>query len=341
MEHKKNDVNNAVLPSLSFSLDLGLIELEEEYDILDKEQIYDLLVIGAGPAGLNAAIFAVRKGLQVGIIAKSIGGQVKDTTIVDNYLGIMNVSGSELANKFREHLESFRVPMLREHDVKSINQEDDLFVLELDNQKKYRSRTVLISTGARPRKLGVPGEEKLVHKGISYCSICDGPLFYGQEVAVIGGGNSAVESTIDLARYVSKVTLVHRSTFRAEKILLDRLKELENVDVKLGYVVEEIIGDNKVEAARIKNLNSDENEDLILSGILIEIGHSPNSQNFVDLAETNQWNEIIVDENQATSHPGIFAAGDVTSEPIKQIIVAAAAGAKAGLAISEYFNKEK
>ncbi len=231
--------------------------------------------------------------------------------------------------------------MLHGHDVKSISQEDEIFILELDNQKKLRSRTVIISTGSRPRMLGVPGEAKLIHKGISYCSICDGPLFTGKDVAVIGGGDCAVESAIDLARYVSKVTLVHRFDFRAEKILLERLNKLENVEIKLGYVVEEIIGENRVEAARIKNSKSGETEELNVSGIMIEIGYTPNSQHFADLVETNQWGEIVVDENQATSFPGIFAAGDVTSEPVKQIIVAAAAGAKAGLAASKYLNKEK
>jgi len=341
MELKNTNASSASMPGLSFSLDLALMEIEAEYELLDEEKTYDLLVIGAGPAGMNAALFAVRKGLQVGIIAKNFGGQVKDTTIVDNYLGIMNISGSELSNRFREHLDSFKIPMLRERYVTLIKQENNVFVVELENQQKYRSRTILIATGARPRKLGVPGEAKLIHKGVSYCSICDGPLFYGQEVAVIGGGDCAIESAIDLSRYVSRVTLVHRSTFRAEKILLERLEKLDNLDVKLGYVVEEIIGDKKVEGARIKNLSTGETEDLTLSGIMIEIGYTPNSQDFADLVETNQWAEIVVNEKQATSFPGIYAAGDVTSEPTKQIIVAAAAGAKASLAISEYLNKEK
>ena len=225
--------SNTTLPGLSFSLDLGVIELEEG-KALEPETLYDLLIIGAGPAGINAAIYAIRKGLTVGIITRNIGGQIKDTAIVENYLGIDNVTGTDLISRFHNHLKAYDIPILRERNVVSINRDEELFVLELDDGSLFRSRTVLIATGAKPRQLGVPGEKEFVHKGVTYCAICDGPLYQGQDVVVVGGGNTAVESAIDLARYVRKVTLVHRSVFRAEKVLMRRIEDIKNVVIKLG-----------------------------------------------------------------------------------------------------------
>ncbi|NLK02346.1 MAG: FAD-dependent oxidoreductase [Clostridiaceae bacterium] len=325
------------LSGLSFSLDLSVLELADNQP--DPQILYDLLVIGAGPAGINAAIYARRKGLTAAVIGRTVGGQVKETNIVENYLGIESITGTELTAKFQSHLQAYDVPLLRGRTVTAIRREGEDFVLDLDDHSHFKSRTVLIATGAGPRQLGVPGEKEFRHKGVTYCAICDGPLFSGQDIIVVGGGNTAVESTIDLARSVRNITLVHRSVFRAEKILQDRLAQLDNVEIKLGYVVEEIKGDNRVTEVVIRHLESDRLEIVPASGVLIEIGNKPASAPFQDLVDCNQWHEIIVDANQATNVPGIFAAGDVTSVRQKQIIIAAAAGANAGLAINEYLNQ--
>lgn len=330
---------NIIMPDLSFSLDLGMIELEDEIQTLDPETLYDLLIIGAGPAGINAALYAKRKCLSVGIVARSIGGQVKDTTVVENYLGYKSISGSGLISKFHEHLKSFEISLEKDRTVLKIEKKAGLFYLHIDNKKLIKSRSVLIATGAKPRKLGIPGEERLTHQGVTYCGICDGPLFKGRDVIIVGGGDSAVEATIDLARHAKKIYLVHRSNFRADEILLKRLPQLENLEIKQGHVVDEIIGADQVEAAIVRNLESGQTEKLPVGGVLIEIGRTPNSDPFLDLVDSNKWREIIVDERQATNVSGIFAAGDVTSEPVKQIIVAAAAGARAAIAINEYLHR--
>ncbi|MDI9461637.1 MAG: NAD(P)/FAD-dependent oxidoreductase [Saccharofermentanales bacterium] len=338
IDKQQNTVQaNTTLPGLSFSLDLSVLELADNRP--DTQILYDLLVIGAGPAGITAAIYARRKGLTTAIIGRTVGGQVKDTSIIKNYLGMESITGTELTTKFQNHLQACNVPLLRERTVTAIRREGEVFVLDLDDQSHFKSRTVLIATGAGPRQLGVPGEQEFRHKGVTYCAICDGPLFSGQDIIVVGGGNAAVESAIDLARFVRKITLVHRSVFRAEKILQHRLAQLDNVEIKLGYVVEEIKGDKKVTATVVRHLESNRLETLPTAGVVIEIGKNPASAPFRDLVDCNEWHEIVVDSNQATSVPGIFAAGDVTSVRQKQIIIAAGAGANAGLAINEYLNQ--
>jgi alkyl hydroperoxide reductase subunit F len=303
----------------------------ETKNSLNAEKLYDLLIVGSGPAGLSAAIYAARKGMSVGVIGEKHGGQVMDTASVENFIGFDFITGHGLAEQFEKHVKTLPVD-LGNALVKEIVKEDT-FHLKADNYQTYQSKTVLIVTGSKPRKLGIDGEDTFYGKGVSYCAICDGPLYADKTVTIIGGGNAAVEAAIDLSKIASKVHLVHRSKFRADQILLDKLKQLQNVKVHLGTQVQKILGDELVQSIEV---TGDKTGRIETDGVLIEIGYLPNSD-FIDVEKTASG-EIVIDKEHQTSIEGIFAAGDVTTEKYKQIIVAASEGAKAALSINEYFN---
>lgn len=306
---------------------------------LNKDTLYDVLIVGGGPAGLNAALYSKRKGASVGIISKDPGGQVVDTSSVENYLGYVSLSGIELAEKFKEHVNELNVPIDEFTSVESIRVNDGIKELVLDNGTSYKAKAVIISTGSKPRKLGVPGEAEFSAKGVSYCAICDGPFFTDDEVIVAGGGNSAIEAAIDLSKIASKVTIIHRSQFRADQILLDQIHKIENIEVHLQTEIKEVLGDKF--ASGVKVLDKTKNEEFIIEagGIFIEIGYTPNSSAFKDLLELNDKGEIIVDKLGRTNIEGIYAAGDVTDTPYKQIIIAASEGAKCALEANDYLNR--
>ena len=308
---------------------------------LNKDIIYDVLIIGGGPAGLNAALYAKRKGLIVGIIAKSLGGQVVDTSSVENYLGITDVSGIGLAEKFKEHVNTLNVPFEEFATIETIKAVKDTSIKEiiLTDGTIYKSKTIIIATGSSPRKLGVPGEKEYVGKGVAYCAICDGPFYTGEDVIVAGGGNSAVEAAIDLSKIASKVTLVHRSEFRADKILIDQLEKLENVEIKLNTQIKEVVGDKFMTGINVLDKNNDTEYSISAAGIFVEIGYIPNNTPFKDVLELNDKGEIIVNKYGETSLKGVYAAGDITDTPFKQIIISAGEGAKCALSANEYLNK--
>ncbi|WP_422486493.1 NAD(P)/FAD-dependent oxidoreductase [Gudongella sp. DL1XJH-153] len=307
---------------------------------LDQEMIYDLIVVGGGPAGLNTALYAKRKGLNVGIIARDIGGQVMDTSSVENYLGFVSLSGEELMKNFINHVNELKVPILEYEEVEAIGLKNDSRLREivLKNGLVFNTYSVVIATGSKPRRLGVPGEKEYSGKGVCYCAICDGPLFAGEEVIVSGGGNSAVEAAIDLAKIVKKVTIIHRSQFRADQILIDQLSKLDNVEVRLQTQILEIQGEKFMTGVKVLDKKSSSEEIIESAGLFVEIGYLPNSEIFSDLLELNERNEIIVDRYGKTSVEGIYAAGDVTDIPYKQIIMSAGDGAKCALAVNDYLN---
>jgi alkyl hydroperoxide reductase subunit F len=307
------------------------LNINQNKHVLDTEEIYDLIIIGKGPAGLSAAIYAKRKGLSVGLIGDKAGGQVNDTSSVENYAGFSYISGEELAKNFGDHVKSLEVKEV-DAKVKSIRQLE-YFEIAADNFMTYKAKSILIATGSKSRQLGVTGENELMGRGVSYCAICDGPLFTGRTVTVAGGGNSAVEAAIDLSKIADKVILVHRSKFRADQILLDKLATLENVQVHLGTKITSINGQDQVKSISVEG---DFEGDIATDGLLIEIGYTPNSA-FTDV-DKNELGEIIVDEHNRTSVEGIYAAGDVTTVHFKQIVIAAGEGAKAALSINDYLN---
>lgn len=306
---------------------------------LSQEKLYDLLIIGGGPAGLNAALYAKRKGLETAIVTKRKGGQLLDTSMVDNYLGIDMVSGEGMVHQFVHHLEKLDVPILEDVEVVEVTRHEGYHTLTLSTGAIYKSKTLLVATGSQPRKLGIIGEQAYSGKGVSYCAICDAPFFKGKDVFVAGGGNSAVEAALDLAKVARSVTLVHRSQIRADSILSDQMYENDKITVHLRTRILEVQGNEKMTGLLVKDLDTDTNRVLHGDGLFVEIGHDPYTGPFRNLLELNAQGEIVVSEKNETNVPGIFAAGDVTQVPYKQIIIAASDGAKAALAANEYINQ--
>lgn len=304
----------------------------------DYEKIYDLAIIGGGPGGLSAALYAKRKGIDVVLVSGTIGGQVSDTSTVENYLGIESMSGEEMVSAFKKHVESYKVPMLDSIKVDEIRQDQEKTLI-LDNGKKLRSKTVIVGTGSLNRKLGVTGEDKFYGKGVTYCAICDGPLFTDMDVIVAGGGNSAVEAAIDLSKTASSVKLIQRSVLRADQVLIDRLESLENVEVYIGYQIKEVKGEKLVSSVVTKNKETGEEVTFKTRALFVEIGYIPNTKFVENLLKLNDNKEIVINDRNETSEKGIFAIGDATIVPYKQIIIAASEGAKAALSAVDYLNK--
>ena len=301
--------------------------------------MYDLIIIGSGPAGLSAAIYAKRAELNVIVIEKEAisGGQVINTYEVDNYPGYKGISGFELSMKFREHCEQLDVTFVQDV-VTKVELNGDEKVIFTSSGVEYRSKAIVIATGAVWRKLEVPGEERLKGMGVSYCATCDGAFFKNQEVAVVGGGDVAVEDAIFLARLCKKVYVIHRrDEFRAAKVLSTRLKQLENVEILWDTTVEEIKGTDAVEEVVIKNKKSQEMRELSVQGVFIAVGTVPNSEMFRDMVAVDNRGYIIADETTCTNVSGVFAAGDVRTKKLRQIITAAADGANAITSAEKYF----
>lgn len=322
---------------MELNLNLGSLGLGAKKNEVDLEKEHDLVVIGGGPAGINSALYGARKGLRVVIVTDRLGGQVLDTTSVENYLGFDSISGEGLIENFKKHMETLEIPVINNTKVTEIVENNKYKSVVLDDGRVIISKTVIIATGSKPRNLGVPGEEEYRNRGVAYCAICDGPLFQGLKVVVAGGGNSAVEAAIDLSKICEKVTIVHRSEFRADKIVLDKLNEIGNIDVMLKTKIKEIQGEKLMN--RIIVEVGDELKNLEVDGLFVEIGYLPNSDFVKNILETTEKGEIKIDSLNKTSVGGIFAAGDVTNTPYKQIVVSAGEGAKAALSANDYINK--
>lgn len=319
--------------------DLGLNNPKQEDPVEEIPSSVDVAIIGGGPAGISAAIYAQRKGLTTLVVTDQTGGQVNDTSTVENYPGFSTISGEALGKKFYEQARELGVHFLKDVKVQQIiPQTNNLKTIVLSDGKEYKANAVIIATGSRHRKLGVPGEAALAGRGVAYCAICDGPLFQGRHVVVAGGGNAAVEAAIDLSKIAANVTLVHRSQFRADKILLDRMNQIATINVYLNTQITAILGEQKVTGIAVRNQVTKEASVLKTDGVFVEIGYSPNTQVAVGLVDMNDKGEIIVDHKLQTSLPGVFAAGDVVEGPYKQIVIAAGDGAKAALSANEYIN---
>ena len=300
--------------------------------------LYDLLIIGGGPAGLNAALYAKRKGLDLLIISDRTGGQVIDTTSVENYLGYSSITGVELAEDFRKHVDSLEVPII-DKAVAGLKLEDTIKKVTLDDGTVYKTKSIIIATGSKPRKLNVEGESKYSGKGVTYCAICDGPLFMDRDVIVAGGGNSAVEAALDLAKITNSVKLVHRSQLRADQVLIDELKKLDNVEIKLNTQILSISGEMLMSKIEVLDKDKDERYEINAGGLFVEIGYLPNTSLFEGVLDLNDKGEIVVDRYGKTNIDGVYAAGDVTEMPYKQIIMAAGEGAKCALAVNDYLKR--
>ena len=314
------------------------VEKTSETTLFDTVKHWDLLIAGGGPAGLNAALYAKRKGLNVGVITAEIGGQLHNTSTVDNYLGFQWIEGKDLSHKFLDHINSLEIPIFKGSHIQSIEPIHQDFQLILSDGKILLTKTVLVATGGAPRMLHIPGEHKLANIGVSYCTTCDAPFFKDKHVIVAGGGNSAAEAVLDLVPWASKITVVHRSQWRADQILLDKHQSIDKLTVHLNTQILSVLGDEKMTGVHVLDKVTNQTYDIPADGLFIEIGTVPKSQWIKHLVSVNDQDEIIVDSNQMTNVPGIFAAGDVTNQPFKQIIISAAEGAKAALAITQYLN---
>lgn len=307
----------------------------------EEQNMYDLIIIGSGPAGLAAAIYGQRAKLSVLVIEKQpmSGGQIINTYDVDNYPGLPGIGGFELASRFREHADGLGAQVVTE----------EVLSVELSGEKKkvitsegeYESRTVIIATGATHRKLEVPGEDALSGMGVSYCATCDGAFFRGKEVAVIGGGDVALEDALFLARACSKVYLIHRrDALRGAKVLQEKVFAAENIEVVWDTVVEEIQGTSQVEALALLNKKTKEQSSLAVQGVFIAVGIQPNSGLFQEQLDMDESGYIKAGEDGATSLPGVFAAGDVRTKQLRQIVTAAADGANAVTSAEHYLYQQ-
>lgn len=297
---------------------------------------YDFISVGGGPAALNAALYAKRKGLKTLLVAKKMGGNLLNTNQVENYLGFSSATGEDLAQTFENHLLSLGVEVLSGVSLSGLTRHQQDLELSLDDGQILSTKTALLALGSTPKSLGVIGEERYQNAGIAYCAICDAPLYKDKTVMVAGGGNSAVSAALDVAKYASKVILVHRSQFRADKILVDRLHQDARIEVHLETQILELNGDRRLEAVRVLDKSTHQESVIAVDGLFIEIGHHPNTDLLKGLVDLNEKGEIIVDAMQQTNIEGLFAAGDATDAPYKQIILAAADGAKAALSASLY-----
>tara|TARA_B110000037_G_scaffold123033_1_gene140425 strand:- start:2653 stop:4203 length:1551 start_codon:yes stop_codon:yes gene_type:complete len=299
---------------------------------------FDMLIVGGGPAGSSAAVYAARKGIRTGIVAERFGGQVMDTLGIENFISVKATEGPKLVAALEEHVKEYEVDIINLQRAKNLTKnENSNYIVELESGGTLESKSIIIATGARWKELGVPGEKEYKGKGVAYCPHCDGPLFKGRNVAVVGGGNSGIEAAIDLAGIVGHVTVLEFAPeLKADQILVDRLKTLKNVDVLVNIQTNEIYGSDKVTHIKYMERSSKEEKQLNIEGIFIQIGLVPNTDWVNGAIDLSKYGEIEINNNGATSLPGVFAAGDVTTVPYKQIIIAMGEGSKAALGAFDY-----
>ncbi len=302
--------------------------------------MYDLIIIGAGPAGITASVYAARKRLNFLVITKDIGGQTAWSGDIENYTGYQFITGSDLTAKFEEHMRRYNVELKENEDVIEVEKRGDTVYVKT-TKAKYKTKTAIIASGKTSRELGVPGEKEFKNKGLTYCATCDAPLFLGKVVAVIGGGNSGLDATLQLIKIAKHIYLINITPkLTGDPIMQEKVMESSLVTVLNDTKVTAVVGDKMVNGIKIKKQGQDEKELLNVQGIFVEIGLMPNSQ-LAKGIEKNQWGEIKVDSYNRTNIPGIFAAGDVTDVPEKQIVIAAGEGSKAALGVFRYLNQLK
>ena len=319
--------------------------VEREARKIDAKAPFDMLIVGGGPAGAAAAVYSARKGIRTGVASERFGGQVLDTLGIENFISMKETEGPKLAFALEEHVRSYDVDIMNLQRAKALvpnaGPDRDLIEIQLESGASLKSKSVVITTGARWRNINVPGEFEFKNKGVAYCPHCDGPLFKGKRVAVIGGGNSGVEAAIDLAGLVAHVTLVEFDTrLRADAVLQRKLTSLKNVTVITNAKTTEITGEQTVNGLVYEDRATQERHTVELEGVFIQIGLIPNTDWLKGVVELSKHGEIIVDDRGQTSVPGVFAAGDATTVPFKQIIIAAGDGAKAALGAFDHLIRQ-
>ncbi|MFM2480977.1 alkyl hydroperoxide reductase subunit F [Celerinatantimonas sp. YJH-8] len=311
---------------------------EKQAQKLSEKAPFDVLVIGGGPAGAAAAIYAARKGIRTGVVADRFGGQVMDTNAIENFISVPETDGPKLAASLEQHVLSYDVDVMKTQRVAKLSK-NELIELELENGGTLQSKSVIIATGARWREMNVPGEREYRGKGVAYCPHCDGPLFKGKKVAVIGGGNSGIEAAIDLAGIVEHVTVLEfAEELRADAVLLKKARSMPNIEIITQAATSEVLGDGqRVTGLQYTDRVHQQSHQLEVAGIFVQIGLVPNSEWLRGTLELTERGEIITDAKGQTSLPGVFAAGDVTHSPYKQIIISMGSGATAALGAFDYY----
>lgn len=309
-------------------------------EIKNPIEYFDVIIIGGGAAGLTAGIYTSRRTLKTLIISKDVGGQAALTTEIENYPGVGLVDGFDLMNRFLTDAKKFGANLKLE-EAKKIDKDNNDFIVTT-NSNQYRAASVILAFGLTPRDLGVPGEEELKGRGVSYCATCDGPLFKGKVVAVIGGGNSALDAAEYISRLAKKVFLIHRrDKFRGDEILVERVKNIDNIEILFNTNIASIKGTNKVEAIELVDVNNKYIKTLPVDGLFVEIGHVAKTEWVGELVEFDDHKQIKTNKNCETKTAGIFAAGDVTDIDFKQIIISGGEGAKAALQAYKYLQATK
>jgi NADH-dependent peroxiredoxin subunit F len=337
------DTGRMTLEQILARLDTSAVEKAAE-ELRDKEP-YDVLVVGAGPAGVASAIYAARKGIRTGMVGERLGGQVLDTMAIENLVSVPYTEGPKLAAHLEQHVSDYDVDVMdlqRATRLVPASGTEGLHAVELENGAVLRGRSVVLATGARWRQIGVPGEEEYRNKGVTYCPHCDGPLFKGKRVAVVGGGNSGVEAAIDLAGVVEHVTLLeYDDRLRADEVLQRKLHSLANVDVVVSANTTEVLGDGtRVTGLRYEDRTTGEQHEVALAGVFVQIGLLPNTEWLEGTLDLTERKEVVVDDRGATSVPGVFAAGDCTTVPYKQIVTAMGMGSTAALSAFDHLIRQ-
>jgi len=301
--------------------------------------MYEIIIIGGGPAGMAAAVYAARKRLNTLLITGDIGGQVNWTAGVENYLGYQFIEGYELISKFQQQVDQFPIEQKIGLKVKQVKKIDGGFEIIAESGEIFQSKVVLLSTGKRPRRLNVEGEMELTGRGVTYCATCDGPVFTGQRVAVIGGGNSAIEAALDMVKIAEHVDMVSVTPLTGDPIMIEKLTAAKNLTIFTEFQTEKIFGQGLAKGIVIKDLKTGISQPLDVTGVFVEIGLVPNSDLVKDLVKLNENGEVPVNCSCETEIPGLYAAGDVTTVPEKQIVIAAGEGAKATLQAHRYLQR--
>ena len=301
----------------------------------ELQEVFDLVVVGAGPAGISAALYAARKNLSVAVVSLDIGGQMGTTAEIENYPGIASITGPELVAQFGEHADRYHINKLIGERVTGITVKDRCRIVTMASGKEIRGRTVILASGASKRKLDIPGEKELAGKGVVYCATCDGPLFKDKRVAIVGGGNSALEAAIEMSGLAAHVSLISRGEWTGDTILQDKINS-SAIEVMRGFEPTEIHGDQRVTGLSVKKRDTAEERRLDVDGVFIEVGLAASSEYALDLLATNGRGEIHVNRDLETGVRGVFAAGDVNDGREKQVVVAAGEGARAALAAFSY-----
>jgi alkyl hydroperoxide reductase subunit F len=312
--------------------------LNELFGSHPSDETYDVVIVGAGPAGLTAGVYCARKFLKTLIVSENIGGQALESWAIENYMGYRMIPGEDLMKKFEDQVRTFDV-RLEIDRVNKITPDQGLYSVSTVSGITVKSKSLILTQGKKPRKLGVQDEDKYIGRGLSLCSTCDGPLYKGKKVAVVGGGNSGVQTAIEMSNIAASVSLIVRSTIKADPVFVKKLESIKNITVHLYSQISMLTGDRFLNSITLKTEGKD-NQNIDVDAVFIEVGWLPNTDITEGLVDLNNDKEIVVDVNCCTSRPGVFAAGDVTSIKSKQIVIAAGEGAKAALEAYEYLLKK-